>query len=252
MTYYDTLSSGDYITAFLELICLPPSLFLFTFPFLPTASKAKVTKHCSGKAVCQTPLFSESKGPCSAHGQVPPCTQSFALWDRGKSWTPNPFPETNSCRGRSASSSLPPSSGSSGQKLWYRFMCKLLCHLSYSGVFGSLSLLVWVLRYLTRVSSNCCPCPQWEGQMCCCLYLHETCRNSIPLRLLPPCQIWHKLATLRELWRGKWTSKHTMWLHKIISTGITYVRLKSEEDLEFSSKDGKVSCSSSAIASVIQ
>lgn len=47
MTYHDSLSGGDYITAFLELICLPASLFPSTFPFLLPAFKAKVAKHCS-------------------------------------------------------------------------------------------------------------------------------------------------------------------------------------------------------------
>lgn len=45
---------------------------------------------------------------------------------------------------------------------------------------------------------------------------------------------------------------NTIWLQKIVSPGITYAGLKSEEDLDFSSKDGKALNSSSATASVIQ
>lgn len=40
MTYYDSLPSGDYLTAFL-LICLPASLFPSTFMLLLPVSKAK-------------------------------------------------------------------------------------------------------------------------------------------------------------------------------------------------------------------
>lgn len=160
MTYYDSLSGGDYITAFLEIICLPASLFPYTFPFLPPASKAKVAKHCSWKAVCPTSLFPETEGPCSAHGQVPPSTRSSQLWDWGESWAPKPFRETNSA----PATCFPPSLGSPGQKLWYWIMRKLRCHFSYSGVFGSLSLFVWRLWYPTRMSSNCCPSLSEKGR----------------------------------------------------------------------------------------
>lgn len=177
--------------------------------------------------MCQTPLLSETEGPCSAHGQVPASARSSQLWDRGKSWAPKPFCETNSFRRHSASSSLSPS-----QELWYWAMNKLLWHFSYSKVFGSSSLFLQVPRYPARASSNCCPSLSEKGK-CAAAYLNETCRNSIPLRPLLPCQIWQNLASFKQLWRGKWTSKHTIWLHKIIPTGITFAWLKSEEDLDF-------------------